>query len=468
MTTPKEDLPVNRGLRYKLLVAYSLMSILPVVALLYFMRSNLWPSKENMSLLLAIVFCAILSTLGFFLTKQTIEQVIGVAKETKRIAEGELKPHLPVESDDEIGTLARSINQITEFIKENKAELKIFEEKLKTTNMQIQKRVTALSALLQIGENVSASWQIEDIMTLVVDKVKEIVNADYVMLFFPSSSGSPTLECTAANNIADGKIGQMRITIGEGILGLALAKNETVYADSKKMSSGDAENIRKKFGVKNFAALPVTPRDKAVGLLFVGKDTGDVEFAKEDLELLQVFAKQAAIVYENDELAKKAKSLAIRDDLTGLYNKKYIEARLDEEIKRAVFYQRPCSFIVFNVDDFTKFREESGELPTEKALVKIAAILKRHTTQIGRAARLASDEFALLLPEKNKKEAYKIAEEIKKDVENLNLERGKGIRLTISGGVSENPLDGSTSDELMRKALNSVYTAKLQGKNRIV
>ncbi|GAJ18522.1 unnamed protein product [marine sediment metagenome] len=74
----------------------------------------------------------------------------------------------------------------------------------------------------------------------------------------------------------------------------------------------------------------------------------------------------------------------------------------------------------------------------------------------------------MLLPEKNKKEAYRIAEEVRKRVEKLNLELEKEAYLTISGGVSENPLDGSTAAELTKKAANSVSIAKSQGKNKII
>ena len=122
---------------------------------------------------------------------------------------------------------------------------------------------------------------------------------------------------------------------------------------------------------------------------------------------------------------------------------------------------------MFNVDKFDDFRKNNGELATEQALKKIAGVLEEHATQIGRAARLSGDEFALLLPEKNKREAYRVADAIRKEVEGLRLGPTGASELTISGGVSENPIDGATAEEIKRKAKDSVDAAKNQGKNRI-
>src|SRR3989338_8062441 len=111
------------------------------------------------------------------------------------------------------------------------------------------------------------------------------------------------------------------------------------------------------------------------------------------------------IAIENDLLMKKTEELTITDDLTDLYNKAYIMSRLEEEIKRAIFYQRPCSFIIFNIDNFKAFREANGELVGEEVIKKVAKFIKDNADPIGKVARIGGDEFAMLLPEKNKRGA---------------------------------------------------------------
>ena len=171
---------------------------------------------------------------------------------------------------------------------------------------------------------------------------------------------------------------------------------------------------------------------------------------------------------ESDLLSKKTDQLAIKDDLTDLYNKTFIMGRLEEEIRRAIFYQRPCSFVAFNIDNFRKFRDVHGELAAEEALKRMSKIFRDNLTPVGKAARIGGDDFAMLLPEKNKKEAAYIAEELRKKIETTNLLRQGQASLTVSCGVGENPIDGATADELFKKAMSAVKEAKSLGKNRVV
>ncbi len=462
---------IPKGLRYKLMIAFCLMSVIPLLVAVYFVRGQLFsPSGDVVSVSLTLFFCLVIAFLGLILAKQIVEPVIEMALQAKLIAEGDLTRDISVggEGEDEIGYLAQSINQLTRRIKGNMEELKVFGEKTKRINTEIHKRVLALSSLLQIGENISASVQMEDVMTLIIEKVVQMMDAGYALLFLPKGHGSSILECNIDRNLCNEKLSQLEVKIGAGLLGSALAEDRTIYADSKTKPSREIENFKNDYGIKNFAVFAIISHGNPVGMLLIGNEIERFEFKNDDLELIRVFAKQAALAYESDELMRKTKELAIKDDLTNLFNEKYVTTRLDEEIKRAIFYQRPCSYILFNVDNFTKFREENGELATEKALMRIASVLKDNVTQVGRAARLSGDEFALLLPEKNKKEAYRIAEEVRKGVQALVLEADKTMSLTMSGGVSENPLDGSTAEELMEKAAASVLKAKSQGKNKIV
>jgi len=459
---------VPKGLRYKLMIAFCLMSIIPLLVAGYLVRDDIFPpTRDIIRLSWILLFCIIIACLGLVLAKQMVEPVIEMAVEAKLIVGGDFTRRITTATEDEVGDIGNAINQLTSRIKNNMNELKSFGEKTKLINIEIHKRILAMSSLLQIGESISTASEIEDVMTLVVDKVAQVMDSGYAMLFLPKADRPDILECNVSHNVTNDNLSALEIKIGAGVLGEAISRGRIFYVDSNSKTEKDIDNIKKTYGLGNFSIFPILAHGAVVGALFVGNNADDFSFKDDDIELIKVFAKQAAIAYESDRLTKKARELAITDDLTGLYNGKYIEARLDEEIKRALMYQRPCSYITFDVDDFGKFREQNGELATEKTLIKVACVLKDNVTQIGRAARIAGNKFALLLPEKNKKEAYRIAEKVRKETENLDLELKSTAHITISGGVSENPLDGSTAKELMDKAESSLSTAKSQGKNRI-
>jgi diguanylate cyclase len=99
---------------------------------------------------------------------------------------------------------------------------------------------------------------------------------------------------------------------------------------------------------------------------------------------------------------------------------------------------------------------------------KMAKLMKDGAAPVGKAARLGGNDFALLLPEKNKKEAASIAEDIRRRAEALSFTKDPSLRVTVSGGVSENPIDGATAEELFKKAVSNLRYAKSLGKNRVV
>ena len=132
-------------------------------------------------------------------------------------------------------------------------------------------------------------------------------------------------------------------------------------------------------------------------------------------------------------------------------------------------YQRPCGYLLVDIDDFKNFYINYGEAKSEEFLKEVGTILRGSVIEIDKVGRLSGDKFAVILPEKNKRQSAHVAEDIRKKIED-NI--GKAIKsdnkLTVSIGVSENPIDGSTADELMEKAERLVRNAKSLGKNRVV
>lgn len=460
---------IPHGLRYKLLIAFCLMSVIPLLVSLYIVRDYIFPPKGDIiSISWILFFCMAITLLGLFLTRQMVEPVIEMALETRLIAKGDTARRIEIRTEDEIGDLGRSINEITHHVREKMEELQDYGEKTEMINTEIHKKVLALSGLLQISENISGFSELDYIMNLILEKVTHVIDPGYAVLFISKPNDPETLTLTASSNLSNDNLRELEIKFGKGPLGEILMTGAVLRIDSQRKAPNHMAGFMEKNAVKNFAAFPIISRKRAIGLLFIGNDAGDAEFKDDDLEIMKIFIKQTAIACESDALMKKAKELAIKDDLTDLYNERYIAERLNEEIKRAILYQRPCSYVVFSVDDFDRFRSENGELATEKALKKIAYALSKNATEIGRAARLSGDGFALLLPEKNKKEAYKIAEDVRREIEVMDLGSGNSKRLTVSGGVGENPIDGMTAAELMRKAVAGASLAKSQGKNRVL
>lgn len=460
----------NKGLRYKLMIAFSLMTVIPLLACVYGLSPYLFPGFQTYADVSAIVFASIvISILGLIIAVSMIRSVVEIAADTRKIADGDYDRRVKFSGDDEIGMLGQSINEMTARIKSNLEDLKSYGQSMKNINVEIHKKVLALSSLLQIGDIISAgSTQIDSLLELAVGKAANLFDTGFGILYLPRESGGDYI-AKIRYNTEDEKLASLVIKkSGHEVLDRTIQGKTSLKISASTKLSKDVEEFKKAYALKNFLAIPLRSDREIFGLLLVSNNLNDYEYTKDDIDLVAVFAKHIVIAIESDMLSKKNDELATRDELTGLFNKRYVTARLEEEIKRSIFYQRPCSFIMFSLDNFKNFRDTKGELASEEALRRIARILKDNTAPIGKAARMGGDEFAMLLPEKNKREAANIAEDVRKKIEVTNMLKDGKECLTISIGVSENPIDGATSEELIKKAMSAVEAAKALGKNRVV
>jgi len=461
------------GIRSKLMWAFLLMSAVPLVMLLliaawfafpdvraFYQLDRWFPLIANptgatwwlISIIALTIFIALLGSV--YLTIKIIEPVIQLSHEATQLAKGEYDRELPISQGDELGDLTHALNQLTGRIRENMLELKQFGERTTQINLEIQKRVVMLSGLLQIGELISTGAELEVVLDLVVEKVALLDDQGFSFL-----SLQPMEELPLA----------LRRTHGVEVKGVTSLEGDSAQAviDAKNPPTPRLESLWEQLDRPNLILQPLLVRNRHVGVLGVGNRRLNYAWSPELVDLVAVFAKQTSIALENEVLIRKAKALAIRDELTGVYNETYVRQRLAEEIKRAVMYQRPCAFAMFTIQDFARFRQTHGEPEAERALKKVARLIQESVTEIDRVGRFNGNELVVLLPERNKRQAFEIAEEIRRRVAFAFADApDPQDRLTLVGGVAENPIDGVTAEELIEKAASTIHHAALASENR--
>jgi len=457
-----------QGLRYKLMIAFALMSIIPLLVLTYFVNSYI-ATKDSMFLAhisVAVILSVIIAWLGLLSAKRIIEPIIDMSIEARMIAQGDLEKKINIAHGDEIGALGESINVLARRIKENINELKDYREKTKEINLEIQKKMLTLSGLLQIGDLISSSADLDRVLNAVLEKLA-LFYEDGFSIAYLQKEKTDEFVMSGYINISDNELLNMTIKLGKDFLGEIAQRKKNVVMDNATPHNTNEYKFKTKYKLVNAVITPLYSGNTCRGILISGNNVKDFAYTNDDIDTIKVFGKQLSIATENHLLLKKAEMLSIKDDLTGMFNKIFIEIRLNEEIKRAMLYQRPCSLIVIDLDNFLDYRNRWGQLRVENALRKIANHLDGFLGPIDKAGRTGDDEFALLLPEKNKKAAFDIAEKVRKDIADLNLSDDPQDKITVSIGVSENPLDGSTSDDLFGKARACVKKAKTSGRNGV-
>jgi diguanylate cyclase (GGDEF)-like protein len=165
------------------------------------------------------------------------------------------------------------------------------------------------------------------------------------------------------------------------------------------------------------------------------------------------------------------KSLAITDELTGLYNFRYLIERLEEEIKRTQRYKRSLALIMADIDYFKKYNDSFGHLEGNKVLKVLADILKVSVREVDIVGRYGGEEFIIILPEAGKEEAREIAERMRFKVERYKFINNKNHpnenKLTLSLGVTSCFREFISLESLIYKVDQALYQAKRKGRNRV-
>jgi len=166
-------------------------------------------------------------------------------------------------------------------------------------------------------------------------------------------------------------------------------------------------------------------------------------------------------IEEKNQLLSK---LAITDGLTLLLNHQAIYQKLEEEIKRTKRYESNLAVLLLDIDHFKKINDTYGHQQGDLVLAQVAATLNRSVREIDIVGRYGGEEFLIIFPNTNVKEAHNAAERIRKEVEKMVFP--EGIAVTISGGVAEYQAENVL--ELVEKADKQLYRAKNAGRNKIM
>lgn len=162
----------------------------------------------------------------------------------------------------------------------------------------------------------------------------------------------------------------------------------------------------------------------------------------------------------------RLKETSFKDDVTGLYNRRFFSVRLEEEMSRYRRFNHPVSLVLLDLDGFKAVNDDMGHVVGDETLRDIGQLLMKHSRGINVVSRYGGDEFAVLLVETSKAGARVYADRIRQIIEHYPFSHGRA--LTASFGISSLPEDeASTSEDLIRAADDALYAAKRAGKNQV-
>jgi len=191
-------------------------------------------------------------------------------------------------------------------------------------------------------------------------------------------------------------------------------------------------------------------------------------FDGDDVESLEILVRQAETAIENSFLYEEAVRLSLTDGMTGLWNRRNFDLRLESELSRAVRFTEPFSVVFVELDQMKAVNDRHGHQAGDTVLIELSRRLTEAVREVDLVARWGGDEFTLLLPKTGLAGAVLLAEKIRSAVGTVAFDVDTGsLKLTISVGVAAYPEHGSSGKELLAAADAAMYRAKAAGRNRV-
>ncbi len=214
--------------------------------------------------------------------------------------------------------------------------------------------------------------------------------------------------------------------------------------------------------------VPMVAHGEALGLLTLSSPEAE-HLPEAKQRLASTVAEHIALALANLRLHERLRSQSIRDPLTNLYNRRYMEESLDREMRRAARGRYPVGIIMLDLDHFKRFNDAFGHDAGDALLREVGGVLQRSIRGEDIACRRSGEEFALILPEASLADASRRAEQLREAIRGLSIEyrRQPLGSITVSLGVAIFPAHGPTAEAVLRAADTALYQAKEWGRDRV-
>jgi diguanylate cyclase (GGDEF)-like protein len=324
-----------------------------------------------------------------------------------------------------------------------------------------------LLSCMELGKALTSELDEARLFNIILEKVSELLPAEnWSLLLLNEATNELYFELSV--DLEPALVKDIRLRLGEGIAGrVALKQKPMVVTDVQQNTHFFAE-IDRLTGTHTQSLI-------CVPLIFGGRTLGVIEvvnprhLGESALDLLTIIAEYAAIAVENTRRYRQIQNLAIKDNLTGLYNTRYLYQLLETLIPASADVAVPFSLIFLDIDDFKRVVDTHGHLNGSQALQEVATLIRHCIAEPAFGVSYGGDEFVVVLPECGKHEALRKAEDIRLRLSQTSFlgNQGLQVRIQASFGVATYPEDASDRQGLLALADQAMFRVKRRGKNAV-
>ena len=340
-----------------------------------------------------------------------------------------------------------------------------------TLKARLEQTEAELTFFMELGRKLTATLDDAKVLEIIAESVHAYLSPSHTSLYI-TGNDRRTYELAQTHGYKPGGGKTEPIPIMDGLCGQVLRSGKRLRKSEKELAKLKKwpVDLKMKAPLSDLLCIPILHRKRALAALVISQNADAGRLTDAHLERLERLLEQSRMAVDRALLYRKTADLAITDDLTQLFNHRYIHQALDEHLKR---YQEEkkgqLGLIFMDLDNFKAINDSHGHLTGSHALTEVAHVLTDNLRNNDIIARYGGDEFVIILPDTSARVAEEIARRLCKAVGNTTfLTELGGMSLYASFGVALYPDHGVTPRTLVQRSDKAMYYAKGNGGDQAV
>lgn len=426
------------------------------------------------SILVVAIGLALSGVLALVISRAVVGPIQELRDAAHQLGQGKMDARISLHSKDELGELGGSFNlmaaNLTKLMKERgqaQDELSVAHEKLKNSMGELASRNREAGTLSEMADLLQSCFTLDEASGVIASSAQKL---------FQGFSGA-LLVFSASRNVLEATTSWGPSSHGERVF----SPNDcwALRRGRLHLSAGDNGAAR----CSHFGAGPLLPslctplmaHGETLGILSLvtepnGSAGPQASISEFSIKLAVSVAEQAGLSFANLKLREKLRYQSVRDPLTGLFNRRYLDESLERELPNAIRKNRSLGVIMMDVDRFKRFNDTFGHDAGDTVLRELGDYLAKFIRRGDLACRYGGEEFTLVLPESSLEDTRHRAEELRTSFQQLSIKHRDIVlgKVTLSLGVAALPDHGTTAAELLAAADSALLRAKEEGRDRVL
>jgi diguanylate cyclase (GGDEF)-like protein/putative nucleotidyltransferase with HDIG domain len=304
------------------------------------------------------------------------------------------------------------------------------------------------------------------LLEAIADAVETLIPYDTLTIYEADLSLKNLRPVLVRDDHADEIFQHGTLRFGEGITGWAAERREAALVNDVDLDPRAHQIQGTPYEPEALLTVPLLARGELKGMLNLYRQGRGHGFHEGELDVAERFAEMAALALDNAQIRERLQAEIVTDSLTGVYNHRYFQERLAEELRRCARTGRMMSLVLVDIDDFKRVNEGEGHLAGDQVLGAVASVMRVDARPEDVVCRVGGEEFAIIMPGTTAAEALRAATALRTKIASTRF-NASNVALTVSIGVAEGPTHANGPRELMACANFALLQAKADGGNGV-